>query len=129
KPTTRSLAKRSGGSASWSSSATCHRRAISSPRRSAEEFDGASRQVVHCTGDLDRTLGFQIRKHRAVPSDVGDGQLDVLARHGIHERVVLRRTLAGVRGCLHRGFYLGLKAREVAKLGVFDGALVRTMIG
>src|SRR5205823_1680530 len=52
KPTTRSLAKRSAGSASWSSSATYHWRAISSPRRSAEELDGAGRQVVHCAGDL-----------------------------------------------------------------------------
>ena len=56
---------------------------------SAEELHRARFQVVHRAGDLDRAFGFQLREHGAIFPDVGHRQLDVLARHGVHERVVL----------------------------------------
>jgi len=38
----------------------------------------------------------------AILSDVGHRHLDILARHGVHEGIVLRRALTCVARCLHR---------------------------
>src|SRR5262249_52451446 len=43
--------------------------------------------------DLHRLGRYQLGQDRAPPTDVGYRQLDILARHRVHEVVVLRRTL------------------------------------
>src|SRR5262245_19560341 len=71
---------------------------------SAEELHRTRLQVVHRADDLDGTLGFEFREHRAVLPNVSDRQLDVLAGHGVHERVVLCRALPGEGRGLDGGF-------------------------
>src|SRR5262249_50333193 len=98
-------------------------------RPSADELDRALFVVVHHSDDLDRLRGFQLGEHGAAFADVGHRQLDVLARHRVHERIVLGRALARILGGLHRGTDLGEEPREIAELRVVDRALDRAARG
>jgi hypothetical protein len=76
-------------------------------RASAKELHRTRFQIVHCAGDLDGTLGTQLRKHGAVFPDIGHSHLNILARDSIHKSVILRRALARVGCRLHCGLDLG----------------------
>src|SRR5262249_5315403 len=55
--------------------------------------------------------------------DIGDCDLDVLARDGVHERIVLRRSFAGVLRRRDGGLDLRQQTREIPKLDLVDRSL------
>src|SRR5262249_60921249 len=61
---------------------------------SGEELDLRSLNVVHRPGSLEHALGLEVGEHWAATANVCHGQLDVLARHGIHKASVLRTAFA-----------------------------------
>src|SRR5262245_56362870 len=72
-----------------------------------DEPNGPGFQVLHRPDYLVRARGFQPAQHGAAPANIGDRELDVLARHRIDERRVLGRAFSGVRGRVHGGADLG----------------------
>src|SRR5262245_6346400 len=56
---------------------------------SGEELDQARFKVVHASGNLDSPRVFQAGQYGTAPADVCHRQLDILARHRVHEVVVL----------------------------------------
>ena len=93
---------------------------------SCEEIDDARSQIVHRTGDLDGTIRLHFGEHRTALANVGHRDFYIFARDGINKRIILRRPLAGIRGCRYCGFYFRQQAREIAEFGIVNGALNRT---
>lgn len=65
---------------------------------STEEFGHPALEVVHSSEDLDSVRALQFGEKWAAPTDMVHRELDILARDGIDELVILRQTFALVRG-------------------------------
>ena|SRR5215469_9654421 len=55
----------------------------------AKKLHHAARNVVHCAGNLDGSLLFQILQHGASSPDVLDGKAYISARYGVHINRIL----------------------------------------
>src|SRR5579862_6221173 len=84
----------------------------------SEKVDNSRFEVIHRACNLDAAAGFEFPKHRALFSNLGDGQFHVLSRHSVYERIVFGRAFSRVLSGFHSRTNLRQQCRQISKLHI-----------